>query len=116
WSDQGHGLGSSFLSCQKRLSGACFWLAGSSRGWLPPCLWQRIALRFLTRDRPVSNQAEPRTEENRDKSAQPDPSPELTKLVELSAKYPEIGPPLADLCFKIGQPQHANRIVRMGLE
>lgn len=64
----------------------------------------------------MSNQAEPRTEENRDKSAQPDPSPELTKLVELSAKYPEIGPPLADLCFKIGQPQHANRIVRMGLE
>jgi tetratricopeptide (TPR) repeat protein len=44
-----------------------------------------------------------------------DTSPELTKLVELSAKYPEIGPPLAELAFKIGRPEVAKRIMRMGL-
>ena len=46
----------------------------------------------------------------------PDPTPELRKLVDLAAKYPEIGPPLAELAFKIGQEELGNRVVRMGLE
>lgn len=44
------------------------------------------------------------------------PKPELLKLIDLAAKYPEIGPPLAELAFKIGQPEFAHRIVRMGLD
>jgi predicted RNA-binding protein with RPS1 domain len=45
-----------------------------------------------------------------------DPIPELLRLVDLVAKYPEIGPPLAELAFKIGQAEIASRLVRMGLE
>lgn len=45
-----------------------------------------------------------------------DPVPELKRLVELAAKYPEIGPPLAELAFKIGHPEIGERVVRMGLE
>jgi predicted RNA-binding protein with RPS1 domain/tetratricopeptide (TPR) repeat protein len=44
------------------------------------------------------------------------PRPELLQLVDLAAKYPEIGPPLAQLAFKIGQPEFGNQIVRMGLD
>ena len=44
------------------------------------------------------------------------PRPELLRLVDLAAKYPEIGPPLAQLAFKIGQPDFGNQIVRMGLD
>jgi len=50
-----------------------------------------------------------------EKPARQDPTAELHRLVELATKYPEIGPPLADLAFKINQPEFANRIVRMGL-
>jgi predicted RNA-binding protein with RPS1 domain len=46
----------------------------------------------------------------------PDPAPELKRLVDLAAKYPEIGAPLAELAFKIGQEELGNRLVRMGLE
>ncbi|MCL2822978.1 MAG: S1 RNA-binding domain-containing protein [Polyangiaceae bacterium] len=41
--------------------------------------------------------------------------PELLHLVDLTAKYPEIGPPLAQLAFKMGQNGIGNQIVRMGL-
>ena len=44
------------------------------------------------------------------------PVPELLRLVDLVAKYPEIGPPLAELAFKIGQAEIGNRLVRMGVE
>lgn len=40
----------------------------------------------------------------------------LRKLVELAAKYPEIGPPLADLSFAIGETDTGNQLVRMGTE
>lgn len=45
-----------------------------------------------------------------------DPTPELLRLVDLCAKYPEIAPPLAELAFKIGHTEIGNRLVRMGLE
>jgi len=45
-----------------------------------------------------------------------DPTPELLRLVDLCAKYPEIAPPLAELAFKIGQTDIGNRLVRMGLD
>lgn len=63
----------------------------------------------------MSTPVEPQTEEHGDEPVTADTSPELTKLVELSAKYPEIGPPLAELAFKIGRPEVAKRIMRMGL-
>ncbi len=43
-----------------------------------------------------------------------DPTPELLRLLELAAQYPEIGPPLAGLAFKIGQPELGERLVRLG--
>lgn len=55
-------------------------------------------------------------EEDTRESAQKDPGPELARLLELATKYPEIGPPLAELAFKIGQAEFADRVVRMGLE
>ena len=45
-----------------------------------------------------------------------DPTAELNKLIELATQFPEIGPPLAELAFKIGHTDAGNRIVRMGLE
>ncbi|MFH0903283.1 MAG: S1 RNA-binding domain-containing protein [Pseudomonadota bacterium] len=48
--------------------------------------------------------------------ARKDPSPELLRLIDLAIKYPEIGPPLAELAFKIDQPELGHRIVRMGLD
>lgn len=45
-----------------------------------------------------------------------DPKVELLRLMDLAVKYPEIGPPLAELAFKIGQTDLAERIVRMGLD
>jgi predicted RNA-binding protein with RPS1 domain len=45
---------------------------------------------------------------------QNDPTPELLRLLELAAKYPEIGPPLAGLAFKIGQNDLGERLVRLG--
>lgn len=44
------------------------------------------------------------------------PRPELRQLMELAVKYPEIGPPLAELAFKVGQTDIADRIVKMGLD
>ena len=41
--------------------------------------------------------------------------PELRQLVDLAAKYPELGAPLAQLAFKIGQTGFGNQIVRMGI-
>lgn len=45
-----------------------------------------------------------------------EPIPELLRLIDLAARYPEIGPPLAELAFKIGQPELGERVVRMGLQ
>ena len=39
---------------------------------------------------------------------------ELRQLTELTAKYPEIGPPLAQLAFKVGYTDIGNQIVRLG--
>jgi tetratricopeptide (TPR) repeat protein len=40
----------------------------------------------------------------------------LRKLVELAAKYAEVGPPLADLCFAIGESEVAEQLVRLGTQ
>ena len=53
---------------------------------------------------------------HRARSEDTDPKPELRQLMELAVKYPEIGPPLAELAFKIGQSDIGERIVRMGLD
>ena len=45
-----------------------------------------------------------------------DPKFELRQLMELAVKYPEIGPPLAELAFKIGHNDIGQRIVSMGLD
>lgn len=45
-----------------------------------------------------------------------DPKPALFKLIDLATKYPEIGPPLAELAFKIGQTELGHRVVRMALD
>jgi predicted RNA-binding protein with RPS1 domain len=45
-----------------------------------------------------------------------DTTPELLKLLELAAKHPEIGPPLAELAFKIGKNELAERVLRLGLD
>jgi hypothetical protein len=45
-----------------------------------------------------------------------DPAPELRKLLELATKYPEIGPPVAELAFKLGQNEIAERLLRLGVE
>ena len=56
------------------------------------------------------------TEEPAEAGSAADPKREMLKLIDLAAKYPEIGPPLAELAFKIGRPDFGNRIVRMGLD
>lgn len=45
-----------------------------------------------------------------------DPKLALLKLIDLATKYPEIGPPLAELAFKIGQTELGHRVVRMALD
>lgn len=45
-----------------------------------------------------------------------DPTPELRKLMELATKYPEIGPTVAELAFKLGRGDIGERVVRMGKE
>ena len=40
----------------------------------------------------------------------------LRKLVELAAKYPEVGPPLAELAFAIGENEVGNQLVRLGTD
>jgi tetratricopeptide (TPR) repeat protein len=40
----------------------------------------------------------------------------LRKLVELAAKYPEVGPPLAELAFAIGESEVGNQLVRLGTD
>ncbi|HEY8145074.1 MAG TPA: hypothetical protein VIG06_20480 [Kofleriaceae bacterium] len=40
----------------------------------------------------------------------------LRKLVELAAKYPDVGPPLAELAFAIGEPDVGNQLVRLGTD
>jgi tetratricopeptide (TPR) repeat protein len=40
----------------------------------------------------------------------------LRKLVELAAKYPEVGPPLAELAFAIGETDVGNQLVRLGTD
>ncbi len=45
-----------------------------------------------------------------------DPTPELRKLLELATKYPEIGPPVAELAFKLGFSEIGERVVKLGTE
>src|SRR5690606_23210221 len=40
----------------------------------------------------------------------------LRKLVERAAKYPEVGPPLAELSFAIGEAEIGNQLVRLGTD
>jgi tetratricopeptide (TPR) repeat protein len=40
----------------------------------------------------------------------------LRKLVELAAKYPEVGAPLAELCFAIGESEVGDQLVRLGTQ
>ena len=40
----------------------------------------------------------------------------LRKLVELAARYAEVGPPLAELCFAIGESETAEQLVRLGTQ
>jgi tetratricopeptide (TPR) repeat protein len=40
----------------------------------------------------------------------------LRKLVELAAKYPDVGPPLAELCFAIGDSDVGEQLVRLGTQ
>jgi tetratricopeptide (TPR) repeat protein len=40
----------------------------------------------------------------------------LRKLVELAARYPEVGPPLAELAFAIGESEVGNQLVRLGTD
>ena len=49
-------------------------------------------------------------------AAKGDPRPELRKLVELSTRYPEIGPPLAELAYKVGCADIGEQIVKLGLD
>ncbi|ACY13173.1 RNA binding S1 domain protein [Haliangium ochraceum DSM 14365] len=46
---------------------------------------------------------------------QNDPTPELLKLVDLSVKFPDIGPALAELAFKLGNSEIGERVLSMGL-
>ena len=46
----------------------------------------------------------------------PDLYKELTRLTELSTKYPEIGPLIAEIAIKTGYPEISERILSMGLE
>jgi len=43
-----------------------------------------------------------------------DVTPELRKLLELAVRYPEIGPTVASLAFKVGERDIAERLSRMG--
>ncbi|MFU8806290.1 MAG: S1 RNA-binding domain-containing protein, partial [Bradymonadaceae bacterium] len=52
----------------------------------------------------------------KDKARRADVSRELYQLVELATKYPEIGPPLAQLAFKVGRKDIGERVLRMGIE
>jgi tetratricopeptide (TPR) repeat protein len=40
----------------------------------------------------------------------------LRKLVELAAKYPDVGAPLAELCFAIGETETGDQLVRLGTQ
>src|SRR5688500_10456555 len=51
-----------------------------------------------------------------DRPEKSDPVPDLLRLVDLAVKYPEIGPPLAQLAFKFGFGDIGDRVVKMGLE
>jgi len=42
-----------------------------------------------------------------------DVTPELRKLLELAVRYPEIGPTVASLAFKLGERELAERLTRM---
>lgn len=61
-------------------------------------------------------EAKPGTENAAELDPGRDPIAELLALMELAVKYPEIGAPLAQLAFKLGQSDVGNRIVRMGLD
>ena len=69
-------------------------------------------------DEPEQATAEAGEAEGTGPAADPTGSPKLAllKLIDLAVEYPKIGPPLAELAFKIGQTELGNRIVRMGLD
>ena len=56
-----------------------------------------------------------RRRNNNNKKPPMDLSPELDQLVELSTKYPDIGPALAQLAYKLDRRDIGDRVVRMGL-
>lgn len=64
----------------------------------------------------MSDEEKPTTESTSEQDPARDATSELLVLMELAVKYPEIGAPLAQLAFKIGQAELGNRIVRMGLD
>ncbi len=71
------------------------------------------------RETEAEQETEAQTEAERkaeERSGRGDPLPELLRLLDLTAKYPEIGAPLAELAFKIGHGDIGERLVRMGLE
>ena len=49
-------------------------------------------------------------------AARGDPRPELRKLVELSTQYPDIGPTVAELAYKVGCADIGEQVVRLGLD
>ena len=64
----------------------------------------------------MSDEEKPTTEPVPEQDIARDPTSELLTLMELAVKYPEIGAPLAQLAFKVGQTELGNQIVRMGLD
>lgn len=49
-------------------------------------------------------------------AARGDPRPELRKLVELCTQYPQIGPPVAELAYKVGCADIGEQVVRLGVD
>ena len=64
----------------------------------------------------MADSTDPNTPNAGSSSARGDPRPELRKLLELSAKYPDIGPPVAELAHKVGCADIGEQIVRLGLD
>lgn len=62
------------------------------------------------------NTVEETNENANEEQKRPDIAQEILKLTELSMKYPEIGPPLAELAFKTDHQHLGDRILRMGLQ
>jgi tetratricopeptide (TPR) repeat protein len=66
--------------------------------------------RPAVRERPSGNGGSSGGESRADRSIP------LRKLVELAARYAEVGPPLAELCFAIGESEIGEQLVRLGTQ